>query len=270
MDLVLRAQWKARAYRRPNGAIRYASTPRGVKVHYLGTRYDDRPHAQCPAYVRRLQAQHMDGNGWSDIGYSFLACTHGSVYEGRGLERRNSANGNTTLNEQHYAVCALVGTAGVVTPTAPQIQGLRDAVAHCRSKGGAGWEILGHRDGYRTDCPGAALYRMVRGGELEPVSGATYTVRGGDFLSAIAKKYPGVSWQEIAAENNIPEPYTIYPGQKLRIPGTLTCTVRSGDTLSAIALRYPGVSWQQIATANRIPPPYLIRPGDVLIIPGAS
>lgn len=97
-----------------------------------------------------------------------------------------------------------------------------------------------------------------------------YTVRGGDFLSSIAKKYPGVSWQDIAAANHIPAPYTIYPGQRLWIPEARTYTVRDGDTLSAIATRYAGVSWQQIATANHIRSPYIIRPGDVLVIPGAS
>ncbi|MDX3161776.1 N-acetylmuramoyl-L-alanine amidase, partial [Streptomyces scabiei] len=100
MKLVTRAQWGARDYRRPNGATPYGRARRGVKLHYLGTAYTDRAHTQCAGYVRQLQAQHMDGNGWSDIGYSFVVCTHGYVYEGRGLARRNSANGNTALNEQ--------------------------------------------------------------------------------------------------------------------------------------------------------------------------
>lgn len=270
MDLVTRSQWGARPYRQPNGAVLYTRPPMGVKVHYLGTGYPNRVHGQCAAYVQGVQTYHMDHHRWGDIGYSFLVCTHGSVFEGRGLKRRNSANGGPALNEGHYAVCALVGTSGVTTPTTAQVQGLRDAVEHCRTQGGAGKDILGHRDGHPTACPGEPLYRMVHSGQLEPIAGSFYTVRSGDTLSGIARRYPGVSWEGIAASNGLSAPYTIYPGQRLRIPGIRTYTVRSGDNLSSIAARYPGVSWQQIASANHIPAPYVIRPGDVLTIPGAA
>lgn len=45
----------------------------------------------------------------------------------------------------------------------------------------------------------------------------TYTVVSGDSLSKIAAKY-GINWQSIAQANGIKSPYTIYPGQKLKIP----------------------------------------------------
>lgn len=168
MKLVSRAQWGARAYKTPGGATRYSVARLGVKVHYLGTPYSDRPHEQCAAYVRGLQASHMDGNGWSDIGYSFVVCTHGYVHEGRGLARRNSANGTTALNERHYAVCALVGSSGLTRPTDAQLHGIRDAIEYCRASGPAGNEIRGHRDGYSTDCPGGPLYAWVQAGAPRP------------------------------------------------------------------------------------------------------
>lgn len=43
-----------------------------------------------------------------------------------------------------------------------------------------------------------------------------YTVRSGDTLSAIAKKY-GTTYQKIAKDNGISNPNKIYPGQKLVI-----------------------------------------------------
>ncbi len=43
-----------------------------------------------------------------------------------------------------------------------------------------------------------------------------YTVVKGDTLSKIGKKF-GVSWKTIADLNGIKSPYTIYPGQKIRI-----------------------------------------------------
>jgi hypothetical protein len=168
VQLVSRAQWGARAYRTPAGATSYSRARRGVKLHYLGSAYSDRTHDRCDGYVRQVQAQHMDGNGWSDIGYSFLVCTHGYVYEGRGLRRRNSANGNTTLNEQDYAVCLLVGSSGLTKPTDAQLSGARDAIDYCRSQGPAGTWLGGHRDGYATACPGDAIYAWVKQGAPRP------------------------------------------------------------------------------------------------------
>lgn len=173
MRLVTRAQWGARAYRLPSGATTYSGARRGVKLHYLGSAYTDRPHDRCDDYVRQVQAAHMDGNGWSDIGYSFVVCTHGYVYEGRGLRRRNSANGNTTLNEQDYAVCLLVGSSGLTVPTDEQLHGARDAIDYCRTEGPAGSWLGGHRDGHNTTCPGDAVYAWAKQGAPRPGSTPT-------------------------------------------------------------------------------------------------
>lgn len=175
MDLVTRSEWGARPYRTPSGATRYSRPRRGVKLHYLGSPYTDRPHTACAAYVRKLQDSHMDGNGWSDIGYSFVVCTHGSVFEGRGLTRRNSANGNTTLNEQDYAVCLLVGSSGLTQPTDAQLHGARDAIEYCRAEGPAGDWLGGHRDGYATSCPGDPLYAWVKRGAPRPATTSSPT-----------------------------------------------------------------------------------------------
>ncbi|MGP4048790.1 peptidoglycan recognition protein family protein [Streptomyces sp. 2A115] len=168
MKLVSRAQWGARAYRTPNGATPYSRARRGVKLHYLGTAYSNRDHGQCDDYVRQIQSQHMDGNGWSDIGYSFVVCTHGYVYEGRGLRRRNSANGNTTLNDQDYAVLLMVGSSGLTKPTDAQLHGARDAIDHCRTQGPAGTWLGGHRDGHATACPGEYVYVWAKAGAPRP------------------------------------------------------------------------------------------------------
>ncbi|GGW82514.1 N-acetylmuramoyl-L-alanine amidase [Streptomyces griseoloalbus] len=170
LKLVSRSQWGARAYRTPNGATPYNRPRRGVKLHYLGTAYSDRAHDKCDDYVRQIQAQHMDGNGWSDIGYSFVVCTHGYVYEGRGLKRRNSANGSTSLNEQDYAVLLMVGSSGLAKPTDAQLDGARDAIEYCRQSGPAGDWLGGHRDGYATACPGDVIYAWVKAGAPRPAA----------------------------------------------------------------------------------------------------
>lgn len=49
----------------------------------------------------------------------------------------------------------------------------------------------------------------------------TYTVKSGDYLFKIAKMERGDAnkWKEIAALNGIKSPYTIYPGQVLKLTG---------------------------------------------------
>jgi len=137
-----------------------------VKVHYIGSKVSTallNNHALCDDVVRRIQNGHMDGNGWSDIGYSLLVCPHGFVFVGRGPHVLPAANGKN-LNSGHYAICALLGSEGLVKPTDAMLNGIRDGIEYLRSTGSAGKEIKGHRDGYATKCPGDILYAWVRAG----------------------------------------------------------------------------------------------------------
>lgn len=52
------------------------------------------------------------------------------------------------------------------------------------------------------------------------VSGESlYTVQSGDTLYGIAFRH-GLDWRDVAAWNGIGQPYTIYPGQRLRLRGS--------------------------------------------------
>jgi len=144
-------------------------TALGVKIHYEGSPVSNDTHAECVAEVKAIRKSHLanTAEGYSDIAYNLLVCKHGYVFEGRGKRKRTGANGNQDLNRAHYAVCALLGSSGDVTPTPEMIEGLKDAIAYMRTYG-AGKEIKGHRDGYATACPGEPLYALVKGGKLEP------------------------------------------------------------------------------------------------------
>ncbi len=65
--------------------------------------------------------------------------------------------------------------------------------------------------------PEELLRNDDRVGGLSPI---TYLVRTGDSLSAIGSKF-GVDWRKLAAANSLLDPYPIFVGQLLKIPGGL-------------------------------------------------
>lgn len=140
-----------------------------------------------------------------------------------------------------------------------------------------GWQALASLNGIVNPnliYPGQVL--KVYGGSTgasRPVAGGTYRVVKGDTLSGIGSK-TGTKWLDIATLNGIKSPYTIYPGQILKLPkgastGTkapATYTVASGDYLVKIGEK-TGRRWQDIARLNGIKEPYTIQPGQVLRLP---
>jgi LysM repeat protein len=112
---------------------------------------------------------------------------------------------------------------------------------------------------------------MARPGALDRfTSQPTHTVRAGDTLSDIARRY-GTSWQVLARVNGITNPDRIMPGQVLRLAGVeaTTHSVRPGETLSGIAASH-GVGWRALARLNDIANPDRIMPGQLLRLPTAT
>ena len=96
---------------------------------------------------------------------------------------------------------------------------------------------------------------------------ATHTVKRGETLGVIAKKY-GLTASALATHNGIANPNRVKVGQKLTIPAktdTITYTIRKGDTLSTIAKKYKTTA-AAIAKANGIRNPKTIQPGQKLKI----
>jgi LysM repeat protein len=112
---------------------------------------------------------------------------------------------------------------------------------------------------------------------VPPVTGpVVHIVQPGENLFRIALRY-GTTVEAIAQANNIVNPWYIYVGQKLTIPGTggappppdpggTTYVVQPGDTLHSIAIRY-NTTVQALVVANNLPNPNLIYVGQTLRIP---
>jgi LysM repeat protein len=115
----------------------------------------------------------------------------------------------------------------------------------------------------------------------------TYMLDRGDTLRSVGERF-GVTWQAIAAYNNIPNANLVAAGTVILIPpvgyvppttpppvtgGPIvvpptyrTYIVQAGDTLSAIGLRF-NVTVESLRAFNNLRPSDAIYVGNVLIIP---
>lgn len=245
MRFVTREEWGASA---PNGDYTTMTGAKGVKVHYLGPSFSGREHSECGDYMKEIQDMHMSNTneGWMDIAYNLGICEHGYVYDGRGKGHRSGANGDATLNANHYAVLTFLAKEGVTDPTDEQVIALQDSIAYLR-RAGAGDEILGHKDGFSTECPGGPLYQLVNDGSLDPgklYDGGEHTVEEGESLEDLEAKY-NIPKAYIIEVNDLQKPYNLTVGDTLEIPAR---GVPLGDSSGGSGSSYetfPGTEWFQ-------------------------
>ncbi|NUR75817.1 MAG: hypothetical protein HOQ28_05965 [Thermoleophilia bacterium] len=143
--------------------------------------------AQAAAIVRGIEAYHVLGNGWNDIGYNFLVDRYGTVYEGRGGGTEKNVIGAQSEGFNTGTVgVALMGNFAYAAPTKAQRDALvkllawRLDVAHVDplstvvyTSGGnfkfrSGKNVTlraisGHRDTGPSECPGAVAYGQLPG-----------------------------------------------------------------------------------------------------------
>ncbi|ELV13683.1 N-acetylmuramoyl-L-alanine amidase, partial [Tupaia chinensis] len=156
-----RCRWEAKPYR---GVPTPLKLPLGfLYVHHT---YVPAPpctdFAHCAANMRSMQRFHQDTRGWDDIGYSFVVGSDGYVYEGRGWYQV----GAHTLghNSRGFGV-AIVGNYTAALPTEEALRAVRDLLPSCALRAGflrPDYAVLGHRQLVRTDCPGDALFGLLR------------------------------------------------------------------------------------------------------------
>jgi LysM repeat protein len=181
----------------------------------------------------------------------------------------------TYVVEQGDTVSGIAGRFGIST-------------ASVLAQNGLGWKTtifpgqtltLGGSGAASTAAPAAA----------STGSGASYTVVAGDTVSGIAGKH-GVSTSSVLQANGLQATSTIFPGNRLTIPGASapaspavpasaspaakqglsgTYTIETGDTLHSIA-QASGVTVQDLLNANGLNWSSIIYAGSTLTIPHAS
>jgi membrane-bound lytic murein transglycosylase D len=127
------------------------------------------------------------------------------------------------------------------------------------------------------ESPASAPIEVV---EKSSPSSSIHVVRKGENLWSIAQAY-GLSPESLASANGIKKSKTLYPGDKLKVPGrgvvqqekqkvsVKVYKVKEGDTIWGIA-QAGNTSIQKIQEANNLGPNDLLMPGDILKIPVSS
>jgi hypothetical protein len=140
----------------------------GIALHWPGGKSPIRGVANVKAALRAWQRDHMDRQGWSDIGYQEAVDQDGNVYELRGLTIQSGANGGTDVNERFGAVLLVLAIGE--EPTRAMIGAVRGRIARHRAIFPNSRRIVGHQDvrPEPTACPGPAVMRLIRAGEFDP------------------------------------------------------------------------------------------------------
>lgn len=96
-------------------------------------------------------------------------------------------------------------------------------------------------------------------------AGEIVTVQPGETLYALSRR-TNRPVRAIIDDNNLQPPYSLNPGQRIRLPGGQFHTVQRGETLYSISRSF-GADLSVMAQANDIQPPYTISVGQSLRIP---
>lgn len=95
----------------------------------------------------------------------------------------------------------------------------------------------------------------------------TVTVRKGDTLYSISRHY-NVPIKELITANRLSAPYTLYVGQKLRLPAKQYHIVKRGESLYSIA-RMHNVDITTLSKVNNLQTPYSLSVGQKLLLPAS-
>jgi lipoprotein NlpD len=96
----------------------------------------------------------------------------------------------------------------------------------------------------------------------------SYIVQPAETLFDISEKFQ-IPLRSIIETNGLDAPFTLTPGQKLKLPPPRLHVVRKGETLLSLARRY-SIDARSLALLNRLPAPYAVNVGDTLVLPALA
>lgn len=155
MRVWSRADWGAR----PPKSVTPITPPQTMAVvHHTVTEWPATPDAAAE-WCRTIQAWHQDGNGWADIGYSWLVGA-GDVYEGRGWGVQQAAQQGYNATALSFAI---LGDGSSRTASPADLAAVAQTIRAGIALGQLPTDVLivGHRDLNATACCGDAIYSQL-------------------------------------------------------------------------------------------------------------
>ncbi|MFD5163613.1 N-acetylmuramoyl-L-alanine amidase [Streptomyces hawaiiensis] len=181
--IVTRRGWGANEGLRESG-FRYTRKVRAAFVHHTASGNNYRC-SQVPSLIRSIYRYHVKSMGWRDIGYNFLIDKCGKIYEGRAGGVARPVLGAHTLGFNSNSMgIAVLGSYGATKPSKSAVKAVARLTAwklglyrvnpkgrtylksagsnlHRKGKKVRLNVISGHRDGFKTECPGRKLYKKL-------------------------------------------------------------------------------------------------------------
>lgn len=169
---------------------------------------------------------YLDIKSIRDKGYSVWCAKYSSnkpniasnydIWQYSSTGRINGINGNVDMNEMFNDIRGKISNP-IIKNDAVYIVKSGDTLSGIASKYGTSYQVLAN---YNNIANPNLIY-LGQAIKIPNVSGQVtnaeyYTVKSGDNLSTIAKRY-GTTINQLVAWNNIKNPNLIYPNQKLRV-----------------------------------------------------
>ncbi|MGW0215619.1 glycoside hydrolase domain-containing protein [Micromonospora chokoriensis] len=187
----------------------------GVFIHHrggsnpLGNDYET--GIACRQDIADIYESHRgnDQDFDGDIGYNFLVCRHGNIYEGRGYERGEAnvagyvdEDPDLGRNAAFYSICALMRSNH--TATEDMLRAYRELIGHLREEAPmrAGNRILPHSYQFDTDCPGNLTMYAQKGSTIDPAAPWTGIA---DIYVFEAQKWVNAAYQGAPGYKRCPE-----------------------------------------------------------------
>jgi hypothetical protein len=137
-----------------------------MTVHYTGARNFMASAEQIPARLRSMQAADLAKPNMSAVKYNFAVDKYGRIWELRGFEFRNAADGRAETNTESFSVNVLVGVEDN-QPTPKIVEALQSLYQHAVARFGRQLTVRCHKDVRSTSCPGVLLEGLVRSGRIQ-------------------------------------------------------------------------------------------------------
>lgn len=110
--------------------------------------------------VEQIRDWHVNGNGWSDIGYHFIVLGDGTVETGRHINKTGAhCRGH---NKGSIGIC-VTGNTSQEPPNKLQLESLWAKLKLLMEEYNLDrHNVYGHRDFGATECPGNMLYALLQ------------------------------------------------------------------------------------------------------------